>query len=244
MELGTVDEVELIVDQIASNKIPPPNKAQSLVIIRQMVRLAKRIAELEKQLAANNPLLDEAADKIDAMEKQIRTLEMALAETEALEMSHGERIEKLMKQVAELEKERDIALAVAKESQANDRCAMGYLSQVRAVVGGDDFPDMVQRVTKLTAERDRLSELCDKWNTECDEMREDNKRLEEESQTAWAQAHRLALELECLLLDTKDTAIMSKWWDSGMAALSEYQEVQPQAKEQAEAWAAMRKVGI
>lgn len=75
MELGTVEEVELIVDQIASNKIPPPNKAQSLVIIRQMVRMAKRIAELEKQLAANNPLLDEAADKIDAMEKQIHALE-------------------------------------------------------------------------------------------------------------------------------------------------------------------------
>jgi len=27
-------------------------------------------------------------------------------------------------------------------------------------------------------DRDRLSALCDKWNFECDEMREDNKRLE------------------------------------------------------------------
>ena len=62
--------------------------------------------------------------------------------------------------------------------------------------------------------------------------------------TAWAQAHRLALELECLIMDTKDNAIVSKWWDSGMEALSEYQELQPQAAEQAEAWAKMRKAGI
>src|SRR5690606_34209959 len=29
------------------------------------------------------------------------------------------------------------------ESQANDRQAMAYLNEVRALVGGDDFPDMV-----------------------------------------------------------------------------------------------------
>ena len=65
--------------------------------------------------------------------------------------------------------------------------------------------------------------------------------LKTENATAWAQAHRLALELECLLLDTKDNAIVSKWWDSGMEALSEYQELQPGAAESAEAWAKMRK---
>jgi len=69
-------------------------------------------------------------------------------------------------------------------------------------------------------------------------------RLERERDTAWAQAHRLALELECLLLDTKDNAVVSKWWDSGMEALGEYQELQPQAAEQAEAWAKMRRSNI
>ena len=67
---------------------------------------------------------------------------------------------------------------------------------------------------------------------------------ERQRDTAWAQAHRLALELECLLLDTKDNAVVSKWWDSGMEALSEYQELQPGAKEDAEAWAAIRKAGV
>ena len=65
--------------------------------------------------------------------------------------------------------------------------------------------------------------------------------LKTENETARAQAHRLALELECLLLDTKDNAIVSKWWDSGMAALNEYQQLKPGAKEDAEAWAKMRK---
>jgi len=34
-----------------------------------------------------------------------------------------------------------------------------------------------------------------------------------------ADAARLALELEALLLDTKDLAVVSRWWDSGHDAL-------------------------
>ena len=35
-------------------------------------------------------------------------------------------------------------------------------------------------------------------------------------------AHRLALELECLLLDMKDSAVVSKWWDSANEALEQW----------------------
>ena len=35
------------------------------------------------------------------------------------------------------------------ESRANDRQAMYYLNQVREIVGGDDFPDMVERCREL-----------------------------------------------------------------------------------------------
>ena len=70
------------------------------------------------------------------------------------------------------------------------------------------------------------------------------KKLKADNATAWAQAHRLALELECLLLDAKDNATVSKWWDSGMAALDEYQQLKPGAKEEADAWAKMRKAGL
>ncbi len=41
---------------------------------------------------------------------------------------------------------------------------------------------------------------------------------------AFPQAHRLALELECLLLGTKDTAAVSAWWDSATDALDQWRE--------------------
>lgn len=37
-----------------------------------------------------------------------------------------------------------------------------------------------------------------------------------------SKGHRLALALECLLLDTKDTAIVSKWWDEAHDALEQW----------------------
>ena len=42
---------------------------------------------------------------------------------------------------------------------------------------------------------------------------------------AYPYAHRLALELECLLLECKDTAAVSKWWDSAHDALAEFRKV-------------------
>ena len=42
------------------------------------------------------------------------------------------------------------------ESRANDLTAMGYLNQIRQLVGGDDFPDMVRRCEKLRAECEKL----------------------------------------------------------------------------------------
>ncbi|WIM06658.1 MAG: hypothetical protein OHM77_05160 [Candidatus Nitricoxidivorans perseverans] len=49
----------------------------------------------------------------------------------------------------------------------------------------------------------------------------------EKNQDRIAAGHRLALELECLLLDTKDTAAVSRWWDTGMLALEEWQRLFP-----------------
>ena len=97
------------------------------------------------------------------------------------------------------------------------------------------------RVAKL---EERRCEVCGyaehhREHTGC--LRKQVSALKTENETAWAQAHRLALELECLLLDTKDNATVSKWWDSGMEALDEYQQLKPGAAEEAEAWAKMRK---
>ena len=49
----------------------------------------------------------------------------------------------------------------------------------------------------------------------------------EKNQDRIAAGHRLALELECLLLDTKDLPTVSRWWESGMEALDEWQKLFP-----------------
>lgn len=43
-----------------------------------------------------------------------------------------------------------------------------------------------------------------------------------------AVAHRLALELECLLLDTKDLSVQSRWWDSAHVALEQWRALDQQ----------------
>ena len=37
-------------------------------------------------------------------------------------------------------------------------------------------------------------------------------------------AGRMALEIECLLLDTKDLSVVSQWWDTGMESLQAYRD--------------------
>lgn len=51
---------------------------------------------------------------------------------------------------------------------------------------------------------------------------EDVAEVRQQLDTAWEQAHRLAHKLECLIMDTKDNAIVSKWWDSAFEAMEEY----------------------
>ncbi len=50
---------------------------------------------------------------------------------------------------------------------------------------------------------------------------------DERIDTLDAAGHRLALELECLLLDTKDLPTVCRWWDTGMVALEEWRRLFP-----------------
>lgn len=93
--------------------------------------------------------------------------------------------------------------------------------------------DFLKRCIALNLQSGGLLDLLDRIE-----------ELERERDTAWAQAHRLALELECLIIDTKDNAVVSKWWDSAFEAIEEYQTLKPGADEESEAWAKVRKVGI
>ena len=50
METGTAEEVRKIASQIEARKIPPPNRAQSLVLIRQMVLMAEQLEGMREEL--------------------------------------------------------------------------------------------------------------------------------------------------------------------------------------------------
>ena len=111
MELGTIEEVELIVDQIASNKIPPPNKAQSLVIIRQMVRMAKRIEELKHEtmtpemVSLLKSTIRERNETVEAQAKEIAELReqvfwLKAARPNIAVVAENERLKALCDQMA------------------------------------------------------------------------------------------------------------------------------------------------
>ena len=61
-----------------------------------------------------------------------------------------------------------------------------------------------QRVAELENERDRLSELCDKWNFECDDMREDNNRLANVADALKQQRDELVAAAEAIEIDAEE----------------------------------------
>ena len=46
--------------------------------------------------------------------------------------------------------------------------------------------------------------------------------LDTKAPDAFPQAHRLAMELECLIMACSDTAATAKWWDSAHEALEQW----------------------
>lgn len=66
-------------------------------------------------------------------------------------------------------------------------------------------------------------EFFERWHEE----RRKREALEVAIRDIFPAAHRLALELECLLMDTKDLPTVSRWWDTGMQALEEWQKLFP-----------------
>jgi len=49
MDLGTSQELFEIADQIATGEIPPPNKAQSILLIRAIARIIEQQEKKEKE---------------------------------------------------------------------------------------------------------------------------------------------------------------------------------------------------
>lgn len=117
-------------------------------------------------------------------------------------------IDRLKKAESELERERMrlaacgvVALADTPESAAQAR----EMRDEYRSASCDDVARRVDECMTLRAERDALAAKLKEQDAWIDDL--------------LAICHRLALELECLLLDTKDLATVSRWWDSAMAAL-------------------------
>ena len=54
---------------------------------------------------------------------------------------------------------------------------------------------------------------------------EELERLTKENADLAASGHRLALELECLLMDCKDLPTVSKWFDTAHEAMADWREL-------------------
>ncbi|EXF45212.1 hypothetical protein BAY1663_02291 [Pseudomonas sp. BAY1663] len=68
--------------------------------------------------------------------------------------------------------ERDRLQSQLAETQANDRAAMGYLHDVRQLVGGSDFPEMVRNVARMVDALPGCVELIEALSPiECDVLR-------------------------------------------------------------------------
>lgn len=74
-----------------------------------------------------------------------------------------------------------------------------------ATARGHTIQSLQRELSAVKVERDALAAKLKEQDAQIDDL--------------LAICHRLALELECLLLDTKDLAPVSRWWDSAMAAL-------------------------
>ncbi len=59
---------------------------------------------------------------------------------------------------------------------------------------------------------------------EIERLREKVNYLADGMRDVFPAAHTLAHVLECLLMDTKDMATVSKWWDSAQEAIEQWRE--------------------
>lgn len=117
---------------------------------------------------------------------------------------------------------------------ANPTTVLALISQLRAV--GDRAMHLERRLSdangevlrlqgadqhalQLQAGHDEAVMRAQALEQERDALAAQIKELDARIDDLLATCHRLALELECLLLDTKDLAPVSRWWDAAMAAL-------------------------
>lgn len=91
-------------------------------------------------------------------------------------------IEELLSELDKVRCERDEALLIHQLDTGTEFAVAELQEQVEKLTAERNaykkaLDSAEDQITGLKETRNRLSELCDKWNLECDELREDNKRL-------------------------------------------------------------------
>ena len=157
----------------------------------------------------------------------------------------------LLSDVAAIIAAKDAEITELRQMQINSVEKLNAASEKTGIYAGCDTPDdLADSVIDLRAEVERLTEKNQLLNSAFCESVDDVERLTRErdekillnnqladylgeaeeqlaaaqKSDAYPQAHRLALELECLLLSCTDTAATAKWWDSAHEALEQWRE--------------------
>ena len=118
----------------------------------------------------------------------------------ALPPDAAAEVERLRARVAGLERWKNSEPDQADETRNMFHAAILDLAAISEALGCD--PDDGGAVPIIEAINELKSEIADMHS----------------------KGHRLALELECLIMDVKDTAVTAKWWDSALSAIEEWRK--------------------
>ncbi len=118
--------------------------------------------ECPRDSLARDARLQEAADEIETLRQRVAGLEhaiddkMVVAHLGVFEKGDDptEAVCKLMNYAQSLgeyfiKDKLATSQDLLKEARANDLQSMRYLSEIRGMVGGDDYPDMIARIAEL-----------------------------------------------------------------------------------------------
>lgn len=108
---------------------------------------------LEYVLDGDVVLTHQLVDEYRQMRSELRDITIALDDERINNtMTAAEAAREMLSELEAARSDAALTRCQLKESRDDERQAMAYLSQVRKIVGGDDFLDMIERVKKLQAE--------------------------------------------------------------------------------------------
>jgi hypothetical protein len=106
----------------------------------------------------------------------------------------------------------------------NERTTMGQITGSDLLAIRSQAASARDYAATCHANADRLSQAYLALQVENVKLRAKVDSLADGMRDVFPAAHRLALELECLLLSCTDTVATAKWWESAHEALEQWRE--------------------